>query len=66
MSVVLETGAEMEDLDGDWATREPPFSNAREQRRATLWSSTEALKAAIQANWGVEGGVKNSGDHLML
>ena len=66
MSVVLETGVETEDLDGGWATWEPPFSNAQEQQRATPWSFTEALKAAIQANWGVEDHEKQPRDHLML
>lgn len=58
MSVVLETGAEMEESDGDWATEEPRFSNAQEQHSechpVEPRGSTEALKAVIQANWGVE------------
>lgn len=43
MSVVLETGAEMEDLGGGWAAQEPPFSNAQEQQHATLWSHAAPL-----------------------
>lgn len=66
MSVVLETGAEMEDLDGGWATREPTVSNAQEQQRATPWSHAAPLKAAIQANWGVEDHEKQQRDHLMV
>lgn len=57
MSVVLETGAKMEELDGDWATQEPPFSNAEEQQSechpVEPRCSTEALQTAIQANWGI-------------
>lgn len=43
MSVVLETGAETQDLDGGWAAREL-FNSAQGQQRATPWSHTALLE----------------------
>lgn len=43
MSVVLETGAETQDLDGGWAAREQ-FTSAQGQWRATPWSHTALLE----------------------
>lgn len=56
MSVVLETGAETQDLDGGWAAREL-FNGAQGRRRATPWSHT-ALPEHWQLQFKQSEGVK--------